>query len=51
LKATEHDADERRLVEAAQRDPRRFAGLYEANFRRVYAYWRGASEAGKKRKT
>jgi RNA polymerase sigma-70 factor, ECF subfamily len=38
LKATEHDADERRLVEAAQRDPRRFAGLYEANFRRVYAY-------------
>jgi RNA polymerase sigma-70 factor (ECF subfamily) len=38
LKATEHDADERRLVEAAQRDPRRFAGLYEANFPRVYAY-------------
>jgi RNA polymerase sigma-70 factor (ECF subfamily) len=38
LKATEHDADERRLVEAAQRDPHRFAGLYEANFHRVYAY-------------
>ena len=38
MKVTEHDVDERRLVEAAQRDPRRFAGLYEANFRRVYAY-------------
>ena len=29
---------ERRLVEAAQRDPSRFAELYEANFERVYAY-------------
>lgn len=31
-------ADERLLVEAAQRDPARFADLYEQNFYRVYAY-------------
>jgi RNA polymerase sigma-70 factor (ECF subfamily) len=31
-------AAERRLVEAAQRDPARFADLYEAHFDRVYAY-------------
>jgi RNA polymerase sigma-70 factor, ECF subfamily len=31
-------AEERLLVEAAQRDPLRFAELYEANFERVYAY-------------
>ncbi len=30
--------DERLLVEAAQRDPSRFADLYEQNFYRVYAY-------------
>jgi len=30
--------DERTLVEAAQRDPSRFAELYEQNFYRVYAY-------------
>jgi RNA polymerase sigma-70 factor, ECF subfamily len=30
--------DERSLIEASQRDPRRFAELYEANFDRVYAY-------------
>lgn len=30
--------DERLLVEAAQRDPARFADLYERNFERVYAY-------------
>ena len=30
--------DERLLVEAAQRDPSRFAELYERNFHRVYAY-------------
>jgi RNA polymerase sigma-70 factor (ECF subfamily) len=30
--------DERLLVEAAQRDPARFADLYERNFYRVYAY-------------
>jgi RNA polymerase sigma-70 factor (ECF subfamily) len=33
-----HDADERLLVEAAQRDPMRFAELYERHFYRVYAY-------------
>jgi RNA polymerase sigma-70 factor (ECF subfamily) len=31
-------ADERALVEAAQKDPRLFAELYESNFERVYAY-------------
>jgi RNA polymerase sigma-70 factor, ECF subfamily len=30
--------DERQLVEAAQKDPVRFAELYERNFHRVYAY-------------
>lgn len=30
--------DERLLVEAAQRDPARFADLYEHHFERVYAY-------------
>src|SRR5690348_3545812 len=29
---------ERLLVQAAQKDPRRFAELYEDNFERVYAY-------------
>jgi RNA polymerase sigma-70 factor, ECF subfamily len=29
---------ERLLIEAAQKDPRRFADLYEANFERVYAF-------------
>ena len=32
------NVDERLLVEAAQRDPFRFAELYERNFHRVYAY-------------
>jgi len=32
------DAEERLLIEAAQRDPARFAELYEIHFRRVYAY-------------
>jgi RNA polymerase sigma-70 factor (ECF subfamily) len=32
------DADERFLVEAAQRDPSRFADLYERHFERVYAF-------------
>jgi len=32
------DDDERLLVEAAQRDPSRFADLYERHFDRVYAY-------------
>lgn len=31
-------ADERLLIEAAQRDPSRFAELYEHNFHRVYAF-------------
>jgi RNA polymerase sigma-70 factor (ECF subfamily) len=30
--------DERRLIEAAQKDPRRFGELYERNFERVYAF-------------
>lgn len=38
MKALQKDADERHLVEAAQKDPVRFAGLYESNFERVYAY-------------
>jgi RNA polymerase sigma-70 factor (ECF subfamily) len=29
---------EKLLIEAAQKDPRRFAELYEANFERVYAF-------------
>ena len=32
------DARERLLVEAAQKDRRRFADLYEGNFHRVYAF-------------
>src|SRR5215471_5826393 len=31
-------ADDRLRIEAAQRDPSRFADLYEENFYRVYAY-------------
>jgi RNA polymerase sigma-70 factor (ECF subfamily) len=38
LKAVEPATDERLAVEAAQRDPSRFAELYENNFERVYAY-------------
>lgn len=38
LKVTEVEADERLLVEHAQREPARFAVLYESNFDRVYAY-------------
>lgn len=32
------EADEQLLIEAAQKDPSRFAELYEAHFERVYAY-------------
>lgn len=32
------ETPERLLIEAAQRDPSRFAELYELNFSRVYAY-------------
>ena len=39
MKAPKLEAeDERRLIEAAQRDASRFAELYERNFERVYAY-------------
>jgi RNA polymerase sigma-70 factor, ECF subfamily len=38
LKALKKEADERLLVEAAQKDPARFAELYEDNVERVYAY-------------
>ena len=38
MKALKKEADERLLIEAAQRDPARFADLYELNFDRVYAY-------------
>lgn len=33
-----NEAEERRLIEAAQRDPARFADVYEAYFELVYAY-------------
>jgi RNA polymerase sigma-70 factor, ECF subfamily len=38
LKAKKKEADERLLIEAAQKDPACFAELYEINFERVYAY-------------
>ena len=38
MKALNNEADERLLVEAAQRDPARFAELYSRNFHVVYAY-------------
>jgi RNA polymerase sigma-70 factor, ECF subfamily len=38
LTATEADTAERLLIEAAQKDPARFADIYESNFHRVYAY-------------
>jgi RNA polymerase sigma-70 factor (ECF subfamily) len=38
LKVREKEANERLLVEAAQKDPARFTELYEANFERVYAF-------------
>jgi len=38
VKALKKEADERLLIEAAQKDPARFADLYELNFERVYAY-------------
>lgn len=37
-KAHERETDERCAIEAAQKDPARFAELYENNFERVYAY-------------
>jgi RNA polymerase sigma-70 factor (ECF subfamily) len=38
LRALLNDTDERLLIEAAQRDPRRFGELYEGNFERVFAF-------------
>jgi RNA polymerase sigma-70 factor (ECF subfamily) len=38
LKAPAIETGERLLIEAAQRDPSRFAELYENNFERVYAF-------------
>ncbi len=38
LKRPPKDAPERRLIEAAQRDPARFAPIYEDNFERVCAF-------------
>ncbi|MFZ0735181.1 MAG: sigma-70 family RNA polymerase sigma factor [Candidatus Sulfotelmatobacter sp.] len=38
MKALKKEADERLLIEAAQKDPARFAELYEIHFERVYAY-------------
>jgi RNA polymerase sigma-70 factor (ECF subfamily) len=38
LKAQKKEADERLLIQEAQKDPARFAELYECNFERVYAY-------------
>jgi RNA polymerase sigma-70 factor (ECF subfamily) len=38
LKRHPKDGPERRLIEAAQRDPACFAQLYEDNFERIYAF-------------
>ena len=38
LKGLKKEADERLLIEAAQKDTSRFAELYENNFERVYAF-------------
>lgn len=38
MRVLECETDERLLIEAAQRDPLRFAELYETNFERVYAF-------------
>jgi RNA polymerase sigma-70 factor (ECF subfamily) len=38
LAAPQKEARERLLIEAAQKDPRLFAELYEHNFERVYAF-------------
>jgi RNA polymerase sigma-70 factor, ECF subfamily len=46
LKARKQETDERLLVEAAQRDPRQFAELYELHFYRVYAYVAGRVRKG-----
>ncbi|HEV2616832.1 MAG TPA: sigma-70 family RNA polymerase sigma factor [Candidatus Acidoferrales bacterium] len=38
MRQQKNEADERLLVEAARKDPSRFAELYELHFERVYAY-------------
>jgi len=38
VRVLEFETDERLLIEAAQRDPLRFAELYQSNFERVYAF-------------
>ncbi len=38
MRALSKEADERLLIEAAQRDPALFAELYKRNFHAVYAY-------------
>ncbi len=38
MRALSKEADERKLVEAAQRDPAQFSELYVRNFHAVYAY-------------
>ena len=38
VEASASEAAERLLIEAAQRDPSRFAELYERNFERIYAF-------------
>jgi RNA polymerase sigma-70 factor (ECF subfamily) len=37
-KTVSHEGEERLLIEAAQRDPQRFADLYERHFDRIYAF-------------
>ena len=38
MKGPQNQHEERALIEAAQKDPSRFAELYELHFERVYAY-------------
>jgi RNA polymerase sigma-70 factor (ECF subfamily) len=38
IKGSREEANERLLVEAAQKDPGRFGDLYESNFEHVYAF-------------
>ena len=38
MRAQAKEADDRLLIEAAQKDPARFVELYEENFERVYAF-------------
>jgi len=46
VRALKKEVDERLLVEAAQKDPARFAELYENNFERVMRTWCGGWETG-----